>query len=82
MDLDAKRMAWSRAKINKIGYASIYVEFLFDRASADRNIDKNAFELAPLGTYTKDDWDWRLNIKVGDEVDYEESSGCWEKIKV
>lgn len=82
IDLYGKRMVWSRAKINKIGYASNYVEFLHDRNSADRNVDKRGFELAPAGTFTKDDWDWRLNVKVGDWVDYEESPGSWLKIKV
>ena len=39
-----------------------------------------------MNTYTKNDYDWRLNTKVGDKVDYETSDG-WitteiEEIKV
>jgi hypothetical protein len=65
-----KRMCWSRATVVKIGYASIYVEFLYDRKSADRSIDKKCFEIAPVGTFTKDDFDWRIALKVGDKLDY------------
>ena len=80
-DYYGKRMCWSRARITKIGYASVYAEFLNDRKSMDRSIDKKCFELAPVGTFTAD-YDWRLNLKAGDEVDYEESSGYWRRAKV
>lgn len=75
-------MCWSRARVTKQGYASVYCEFLNDRKSMDRSIDKKCFELAPVGTFTGRDYDWRLGLKVGDAVDYEESTGCWRKAKV
>lgn len=65
-------MCWSRGRISKVGYASsFYVEFLNDRKSMDRSIDKRSFELAPVGMFTAEDYEWRQNLKVGDPVDYE-----------
>ena len=81
-DYYGKRMCWSRARITKIGYSSMQVEFLSDRKTMDRSIDKNCFELARVGALTSGDYEWRMNMKVGDEVDYEETSGCWRRAKV
>lgn len=48
-----KRMGWSRARIRKIGYGSVAVEFFHDRR-ADRTIEKKDFEIAPVGTFSHD----------------------------
>lgn len=75
MEMHGNRMCWSRALVRKVTPISVFVMFINDKTTSSRNIDKTSFEIVPVGTYTKDDWDWRLNVKVGDKIDYEISSG-------
>lgn len=34
-----------------------------------------AWDLQPLGSNTKDNWDWRFNLKVGDRLDCYDTVG-------
>jgi hypothetical protein len=73
--MHGNRLCWSRALVKKITSLSVYVVFENDRSTTSRNVDKTSFEIVPLYTYTKDDYDWRLNLKIGDKIDYEMTRG-------
>ena len=68
--MHGNRLSWSRAMVKKVTSVTVYVVFLNDRSTSSRNIDKYSYEIVPLNTYTQDDYDWRLNLTVGDKVDY------------
>lgn len=74
-EMHGNRLCWSRAIVKKVTPISIYISFLNDQLSTNRNIDKTSFEVVPLNTFTLNDFDWRLNLKAGDKVDYEMGRG-------
>jgi hypothetical protein len=39
-------------------------------------MDSNSFEIAPLGSYS-DDFNWRLTIEKGDEIDVCDTARIW-----
>lgn len=53
-----------------------------ERFPSEKPIFKYNYEVFPLGTFTIDKFDWRMNIKVGDYVDYEFQKSFWKKVKV
>lgn len=70
---------WSRAKILSIVGNKMKIHFINDIDNYDRilKLNNNNYEIAPYESKTKDDWDWRSNLKEGDEFDCIDSSMIW-----
>ena len=57
------------------------VNYLNDKSVTARLYPAASIELKPSGTKTYDE-DWRLTLKVGDEIDAYDQSGKWHRSTV
>jgi len=71
-------MMWSRAIVTRVNMNVLAVSYLNDRRTSDRSMSKANMEIFPLKTYTKDNFDWRLELKAGDKVDYSPVANVWK----
>ncbi|EAS02785.2 ubiquitin carboxy-terminal hydrolase (macronuclear) [Tetrahymena thermophila SB210] len=75
-----KRQSWSRALIERIDDTSVSVKYLNDQVD-DRIFTKSSYQIAPLGTKSLD-FEWREQLKVGDEVDFVDSYNIWRNATI
>jgi hypothetical protein len=54
------------------------LEFIFDIKAVDRFMDRWSVEIAPYQSKTKESWEWRREIKIGQMVDAHDKS-VWNK---
>jgi len=71
-------MCWSHAVVANVMDSHLKILFEYDREQLSRYIDKenNAHEISPYKSKCKD-FDWRLSIKAGDQIDACDTSQVW-----
>ncbi|KAL4498387.1 hypothetical protein ABPG72_013193 [Tetrahymena utriculariae] len=75
-----KRQSWSRAVIERIDDTSVSVKYLNDQVD-DRIFTKSSYQIASLGSKSLD-FEWREQLKVGDEVDFVDSYNIWRNATI
>ncbi|KAL4448730.1 hypothetical protein ABPG74_012819 [Tetrahymena malaccensis] len=75
-----KRQSWSRAVIERIDDTSVSVRYLNDQVD-DRIFTKSSYQIASLGSKSLD-FEWREQLKVGDEVDFVDTYNIWRNATI
>lgn len=75
-------MMWSRGVVTRVNTNVLAVTYLNDRRTSDRSMSKANMEIFPLKTYTENNFDWRLDVKAGDKVDYCIVANVWKQCTV
>lgn len=72
---------WSPAKIVRTSTNVLVLKYFGDTAS-EKSISKSSLEVYPHGHFTKDKFEWRLNLKKGDKVDYALLPDLWKNMEI
>ena len=70
-----KKSCWSRAEIILKTTSFIKIHFLGNDDQTEKLLPLGKFEIQPEGSHTKDNFDWRFNLKPGDEIDAADNFG-------
>lgn len=77
---DSKAKAWCRALVDEITEDqtedTLYLKFENESSTYDRTVGRWSSDIAPLNTYSPEN-DWKLDLKVGDEVDALDKAKAW-----
>ena len=75
---NARCSGWSQARISSVTGDVLQLEYIFDVKSVDRYLDRWSVEIAPYQSKTKDIWEWRSTLQIGQVVDAHDKS-VWNK---
>ena len=69
---------WAQARVGQVNGDTLHLEFINDVKTTDRYLDRWSVEMAQFETKTKDLFEWKKNLKVGDLVDANDKA-TWNK---
>ena len=73
-EINVRCSGWSQARISSINGDILQLEYIFDSKNLDKFTDRWSVEIAPFESKTKDLWEWKSTLKVGDLIDANDKS--------
>ena len=75
----SKRLCWLPGTVKKITSLTVYV--FCDHEKGSHSFDRKSMQVRPAGS-KKGEYEWRFNLKQGDEIDFMNDAHIWLHTKI
>ena len=73
-EMNVRASGWSQARISSVNGDILQLEYLYDTKNVDKFLDRWSVEIAQFETKTKELWEWKATLKIGDVIDANDKS--------